>query len=116
MSYTVEEYVVLRPDVTIGDGTVIKCAAIIGTGVTIGENCFIAPQAMLLHMRPDGKSKPVVIKDNVFVGAGVIVLPGVTICSGTIIGAGSIVNRNIDKAGTYVGRPCRRISNKVYTP
>ena len=114
-SYIVEENVVLRLGVTVGDGTVIKCAAIIGTGVSIGKNCYIGPQAMLLHMQPDGSSKPAVIEDNVFVGAGAIILPGVKICTGTIIGAGSVVNKSIYEPGTYAGVTCRKISNKVYT-
>lgn len=114
--YAVEEYVVLRPRVKVGEGTTIKCAAILGTGVKIGKNCFIGPQAMLLHKTPDGRSEPAEIEDNVFIGAGSIIMPGVKICSGTIIGAGSLVNKSITNPGTYVGRPCRRISSKVYTP
>ena len=113
---TIEEFTVIRPGVVIGSGTVVKCAAILGTGVKMGKNCFIGPQAMLLHKSPDGISRPAVLQDNVFIGAGAIVMPGVEICSGVIIGAGSLVNKSISKPGTYVGRPCRRISSKVYTP
>lgn len=114
--YAVEEYVVLRPGIEVGEGTIIKCAAILGTGVKVGKNCFIGPQAMLLHKSPDGISRPAILRDNVFVGAGAIVMPGVEICSGVIIGARAMVNKSISKPGTYVGSPCRKISNKVYTP
>jgi acetyltransferase-like isoleucine patch superfamily enzyme len=113
--FAVEEYVVLRPNVKVGKDTIVKCAAILGTGVQIGSNCFIGPQAMLLHQLPDGSSFPAILEDFVFIGAGTIVMPGVKICSGTIVGAGSLVTKSIDKPGTYVGRPCRKISSKVYT-
>jgi acetyltransferase-like isoleucine patch superfamily enzyme len=115
-SVSVEEYVIIRPNVGIGIGTTIKCAAIIGTGVRIGSNCYIGPQAMLLHMMPSGESAPAQIHDNVFIGAGAVVMPGVEVCSGTIIGARSLVNKSITVPGTYMGGPCRKISSEVYTP
>ena len=113
--FAVEEYVVLRPRVKVGEGTTIKCAAILGTGIKIGRNCFIGPAAILLHQNPDGSSSPAELEDNVFVGAGAIILPKVKVCKGTIIGAGSLVTKSITEPGTYVGSPCLKISDKVYT-
>ena len=44
--------------------------------------------------------------DNVWVGAGVIILPGVTIGDGVIVGAGSVVTRSLEP-GTYYGNPAK---------
>lgn len=53
--------------------------------------------------------EPVVIEDRVWLGEGVIVLPGVTIGSGTIVGAHSIVNKSLPPNCIAVGSPIRVI-------
>lgn len=50
---------------------------------------------------------PVHIQENVWVGAGVIILPGVTIGANSVIGAGSIVTKDIPANVVAVGNPCR---------
>ncbi|EJI7544821.1 hypothetical protein NGW34_004960, partial [Escherichia coli] len=57
------------------------------------------------------KKDKVVIKDNVQLGAGAIVLPGVEICSNIIVGAGAIVTKNLEEPGVYVGQPARKIKD-----
>jgi len=52
---------------------------------------------------------PVKIEDNVWIGGGVIILPGVTIGKNSVIGAGSVVNRSIPDNSVAVGNPCRVI-------
>lgn len=48
---------------------------------------------------------PVVIEDDVWIGSGVIVLPGVTIGKGSVIGVGSIVTKDIPANVIAVGNP-----------
>lgn len=105
----IEEYVTIRPGVKIGENTTIKVGAILGTGVQIGNDSYIGPGAILLHMNPDKKSIPAVIGNNVFVGAGAIVCPGVVVVDNVVIGAGSVVAKSITEEGTYVGNPARKI-------
>ncbi|MBQ2779758.1 MAG: hypothetical protein IJF46_08310 [Bacteroidaceae bacterium] len=45
--------------------------------------------------------------DNVWIGAGVQVLPGVTIGSNVVIGAGAVVVKDIPDNVVAVGNPCR---------
>ena len=85
--------------------------------VYIGANVFIAPgvclacagHAILPMQRADGigTSKPITIKDDVWIGANVTVCGGVTIGNGSIIGAGSVVNKDIPAGVIAVGNPCR---------
>ncbi|WP_044013168.1 sugar O-acetyltransferase [Hymenobacter sp. APR13] len=94
--------------------TVLDCAP-----VTIGDNVFVAPNVVLstaghpveVEPRVAGWefAKPIHIGDNVWLGAGVLVLPGVTIGAGTTIGAGSVVTRDIPAGVVAVGNPCRVI-------
>ncbi|WP_442591901.1 sugar O-acetyltransferase [Pedobacter sp. AW31-3R] len=50
---------------------------------------------------------PVKIEDNVWIGGGVIILPGVTIGKNTVIGAGSVVTKSIPENSLAFGNPCR---------
>lgn len=53
--------------------------------------------------------KPIIIKDNVYIGTGSVILPGVTIGNNVIIGAGSIVTKDIPDNTVYAGIPARFI-------
>lgn len=55
------------------------------------------------------KSAPIVIEDDVWVGAHSIILKGVTIGARSIIGAGSVVTKNIPPDCVAAGNPCRVI-------
>lgn len=55
------------------------------------------------------KSAPVVIEDDVWVGAHCIILKGVTIGARSIIGAGSVVTKSIPADCVAAGNPCKVI-------
>lgn len=56
-----------------------------------------------------GEPKPVTIKDNVWLGYGVIVMKGVTIGENSIIGMNSVVTRDIPANSIAVGSPAKVI-------
>ena len=67
-------------------------------------------------MAPDHReyiTAPVKIGENVWLGEGVIVLPGVTIGNGAIIGAHSVVNRDVPSKTIAVGSPAKPV--KIYS-
>lgn len=87
--------------------------------VTFGDHVFIAPHCGFytaghpfdIAQRNAGLeyAKPITVGNNVWIGAGVHVLPGVTIGDGAVIGAGSLVNRDIPPGVLAAGNPCRVI-------
>ena len=111
-------------NVTIGDNfyanfnlTLVDDAEItIGNRVMIGPNVTIAtachPISPALREKGCQYNLPVVIEDNVWIGAGVTVLPGVTIHKNSIIGAGSIVTKDIPENVIAFGNPCK-VSRKI---
>lgn len=52
-------------------------------------------------------AQPVKIADNVWIGGGVIILPGITIGKNSVIGAGSVVTKSIPENSVAFGNPCR---------
>ena len=87
------------------------CDIYIGDHTMIGPNVTIAtanhPLAPELRERAYQYNLPVHIGKNVWLGAGVIVVPGVTIGDNTVIGAGSVVTRDIPANVLAFGVPCR---------
>ena len=84
----------------------------IGDWVKFGPNVTIvtAGHPVLPELRKEPAlqfNKDVHIEECVWIGAGVIVLPGVTIGKNSVIGAGSVVTNNIPENVVAVGNPCR---------
>ncbi|MGE9552840.1 sugar O-acetyltransferase [Erwinia amylovora] len=88
-----------------------------GARVTIGNDVFIAPNVGIYTaghpLDPERRNQgleyahPVTIGNNVWIGAGVSIVPGITIGNDTVIGAGSIVVKDIPSGVLAVGNPCR---------
>ncbi len=94
--------------------------------VTIGNNVMIGPNTTLTTIthsldaaeRAAGlmQARPITIEDNVWIGAGVTVLPGVTIGEGAVVGAGAVVTRSIAPRTLALGVPARPVSALRSTP
>lgn len=87
------------------------CDIYIGDSVMFGPNVTVAVAGHPID--PDLRRKvaqfniPVRIGNNVWIGAGAVILPGVTIGDNSVIGAGSIVTKDIPANVVAVGNPCR---------
>ncbi|MDE6277440.1 MAG: sugar O-acetyltransferase [Muribaculaceae bacterium] len=90
-----------------------------GAPVSFGDNVFIAPNCgfytaghpLDAERRNAGLeyARPIRVGNNVWIGAGVSVLPGVSIGDNCVIGAGSVVNKDIPANTLAAGNPCRPI-------
>jgi maltose O-acetyltransferase len=108
--------------ITIGAGCFINYDAILldCASISIGNNVSIGPRAQLvtaLHPVDDHESRragwesaaPIVIGDNAWLAAGVIVCPAVTVGENSVIGAGSVVLSDVPAGVLAAGNPCRVI-------
>jgi len=106
-------------NVSINRNCVLNAAGYIeiGDDVLIGPNVIIYSQnhnyeKRDVPVRLQGYSKKkVIIKNNVWIGANTIVLPGVTIGSNSIIGANSLVNKSVPENTLVAGNPGRIIKS-----
>ena len=108
-------------NISIGARTFINynLTALDVAAITIGEDCQIGPNVQLLTpthpLDADERrakieaADPIVLENNVWLGGGVIVLPGVTIGHDSVIGAGSVVTKDVPPRSLAVGNPARVI-------
>lgn len=122
----------LGNDVGISSSTLwVKESVSIGNSVAIGADCIIMDtDAHNLDWKircseetneygesvdmVTAASAPIVIEDNVLVGARCLILKGVTIGARSIIGSGSIVTKDIPSDCIAAGNPCKVIKSIVY--
>lgn len=112
-------FVEIQKDVKIGANTKVQSHSFICELVTIGDGCFIGHGVMFINdlfskggpARGDKSLwKSTTIGDNVSIGSNATILP-VKICDNVVIGAGSVVTKNIEEPGVYVGNPAKKVRN-----
>lgn len=102
--------------ITLGDDVFINCGCVFLDCATIkiGSHTFFGPGVKLctathpthyLDRREWEIAQPIVIEDDVWLGAGVIVCPGVTIGARSIAAAGSVVTRSVPPDSLVAGNP-----------
>jgi maltose O-acetyltransferase len=93
-----------------------NCVVLDVCRVRIGSFTLFGPGAQVLTplhpldarlRREQEYGAPVTIGDDVWVGAGALILPGVTIGARAVIGAGSVVTRDVPEGVVAAGNPCR---------
>lgn len=110
------------PLIEIGDESFIghECGLFAAEGITIGRRCLIAARVTVRDY--DGHSvdpgtrrgaacnaRPVVIGDEVWIGAGAVILKGVRIGDRAVVGAGAVVTRDVPADSVVAGNPARLI-------
>lgn len=107
------------PNIKLGKNIFINrnCMFVDLGGVTLEDGGLIGPDVKLISVNHPLESArrhnvvvdPVLIKENAWIGANAIVLPGVTVGKNSVVGAGSVVTRDVPANSVAVGNPARVI-------
>jgi maltose O-acetyltransferase len=119
-------YVGFGRGIIIGSNSGLGIGADLHGPLTIGDNVMISPSVMIHttnHAFKDASvligaqgydpPRPVLIEDDVWIGARAIILPGVTIGRGSVVGAGAVVAKSIEPFSIVVGNPARVIGSRL---
>ncbi len=114
----IEPGAIIRDMVEIGDNCVIMMGAVVNIGAVIGEktmldmnvvvggraivgsNCHIGAGTVLAGVIEPPSADPVIIEDDVMIGANVVILEGIKVGKGAVIAAGSVVIKDVEP---YIG-------------
>ena len=130
---TIDSFVKIKPaggtgDVRIGAHTTINSGVVIytGNGVDIGRHCAIAANCTFAPVNHEYRSRDaliteqgfmpsrggIVIEDDVWIGANVVLLDGAIVRRGCVIGAGSLVTGELPPYTINVGSPTRVVAKR----
>ena len=108
--------IVIGDNVGISGSTICATTSVtIGNNVLIGSGCLISDtdshpidwEDRLYDRNEKTRKAPIVIEDNVFIGARSIILKGVTMGEGAVVGAGSVVSKDVPPYSIVCGNPAR---------
>lgn len=126
----IEPGAIIREQVEIGDGAIIMMGAIINIGAvvgeqtmidmgcvlggraTVGKRCHIGAGTVLAGVVEPASATPVIIEDDVMIGANAVVLEGVRVGAGSVVAAGAVVIEDVPAGVVVAGCPAKAIKQK----
>ena len=94
-----------------------NCTFLDNGKIHLEDNVWIGPSTNIFAVDHDiykpkkryiVKGVDVIIREDVWIGGGSIIMPGITIGKGSIIGAGSVVTKDIEEYSIVVGNPAKK--------
>ena len=96
----------------IGEGSMIDMGAVLGGRATVGKHCHIGAGAVLAGVIEPASATPVIVEDDVLIGANAVVIEGVRIGRGAVVAAGAVVISDVEPDTVVAGIPARVIKRK----
>jgi tetrahydrodipicolinate N-acetyltransferase len=102
---------VINIGAVIGEKTMIDMNVVLGGRATVGKNCHIGAGTVLAGVIEPPSAKPVIIEDDVVIGANAVVLEGITVGRGAVVAAGAVVIDDVAPYTVVAGTPARKIKD-----
>ena len=96
----------------IGEDTMIDMGAVLGGRATVGARCHVGAGAVLAGVVEPASATPVILEDDVLVGANAVVIEGVHIGKNAVVAAGSVVISDVPDNAVVAGVPAKVIKMK----
>lgn len=107
---------VLNIGAVIGERTMIDMNVVVGGRAIVGKNCHIGAGTVLAGVIEPPSAAPVIIEDDVLIGANAVILEGVKVGKGAVIAAGSVVVKDVEPYMVMAGipaKPLKKVDEKT---
>ncbi len=96
----------------IGEETMIDMNAVVGARGIIGKRSHVGAGAVVAGVLEPPSKTPVIVGDDVLIGANAVILEGVKLGNGCVVAAGSIVTVDVPENAVVAGSPAKIIKMK----
>ncbi|MFZ7130792.1 MAG: 2,3,4,5-tetrahydropyridine-2,6-dicarboxylate N-acetyltransferase [Eubacteriales bacterium] len=103
---------VINIGANIGDGTMVDMNAVVGARGQLGKNVHLGAGSVVAGVLEPPSKTPVIIEDDVVIGANAVILEGVRVGKGAVVAAGAIVTKNVPSGAVVAGSPAKVIKQK----
>ena len=103
---------ILNIGAVVGEGTMIDMGAVLGGRATVGRNCHVGAGAVLAGVVEPASATPVIVEDNVLIGANAVVIEGCRVGENAVVAAGAVVVSDVPANAVVAGCPARVIKMK----
>ena len=103
---------ILNIGAVVGEGTMIDMGAVLGGRATVGKHCHVGAGAVLAGVVEPASATPVIVEDNVLIGANAVVIEGCRIGHDAVVAAGAVVVSDVAPNTVVAGCPAKVIKVK----
>ncbi len=96
----------------VGEGSMIDMGAVLGGRATVGKHCHVGAGAVLAGVIEPASATPVIVEDNVLIGANAVVIEGCRIGQNSVVAAGAVVIGDVPANTVVAGCPAKVIKVK----
>ena len=103
---------ILNIGAVVGKGTMIDMGTVLGGRATVGDRCHIGAGTVLAGVVEPASATPVIVEDDVVIGANAVVIEGIHIGRGAVVAAGAVVIEDVPENAVVAGSPARIVKMK----
>lgn len=103
---------VINIGAVVGDNSMVDMNAVIGARGIIGKNVHLGACSVIAGVLEPPSATPVIIEDDVMIGANSVILEGVKVGKGAVVAAGSVVTKDVEPNTVVAGSPARVVKKK----
>jgi len=103
---------VINIGAVVGEGSMVDMNAVIGARGMLGKNVHLGACSVVAGVLEPPSATPVIIEDDVLIGANSVILEGVRVGKGSVVAAGSVVTKDVPPGVVVAGSPAIIIKDK----